>query len=318
MWWPQHAMHWHGGSAQVATVGLFFLLATRLGNPYPCRVRVFPMDVTQVSLTFPLIRGQNWRWRLYGHFAVQTHLQDPDVMCQSHSLAIFLLLIGITECEPAEMDHGRSPIDKYYFPNTCHLECGCRVPGCDWGGSRAPVVWIRKKWAEDGCKCRTVQRHASKQGALLLLNRKLTEYFHPLYPPLRIKTSPFRSHGFLRAEYVQLSRGLSEEQEQDDWLSICFLLLQVVPNTQLKHILSLWQTLSAKRSVLLVQMNQVRETAWCTKQSTRSTGREKLFDKVAFLWKTLEIFRKEKKEFFCDFSILPFSKSKSIFITSVT
>ncbi|XP_014821245.1 PREDICTED: E3 ubiquitin-protein ligase RNF213-like [Calidris pugnax] len=32
--------------------------------------------------------------------------------------------------------------------------------------------------------------------------------------------------------------------------------MPVVPNTQLKHILSLWQTLSAKRSVLLVQMNQ--------------------------------------------------------------
>ena len=36
-------------------------------------------------------------------------------------------------------------------------------------------------------------------------------------------------------------------------------LLQVVPNTQLKHILSLWQVLAARRSMLLVQMNQVRE-----------------------------------------------------------
>lgn len=35
--------------------------------------------------------------------------------------------------------------------------------------------------------------------------------------------------------------------------------LQVVPNTQLKHILSLWQLLAARRSMLLVQMNQVRE-----------------------------------------------------------
>lgn len=37
-------------------------------------------------------------------------------------------------------------------------------------------------------------------------------------------------------------------------------LLQVVPNTRLKHILSLWQVLAARRSMLLVQMNQVRKT----------------------------------------------------------
>lgn len=42
---------------------------------------------------------------------------------------------------------------------------------------------------------------------------------------------------------------------------LCFsiTLLQVVPNTRLKHILSLWQVLAARRSMLLVQMNQVRE-----------------------------------------------------------
>lgn len=34
---------------------------------------------------------------------------------------------------------------------------------------------------------------------------------------------------------------------------------QVVPNTRLKHILALWQVLAARRSMLLVQMNQVRE-----------------------------------------------------------
>lgn len=33
----------------------------------------------------------------------------------------------------------------------------------------------------------------------------------------------------------------------------------MVPNTQLKHILSLWQVLAARRSMLLVQMNQVRD-----------------------------------------------------------
>ncbi|XP_054033616.1 E3 ubiquitin-protein ligase RNF213-like [Dryobates pubescens] len=33
-------------------------------------------------------------------------------------------------------------------------------------------------------------------------------------------------------------------------------LPQVVPNTQLKHILSLWKVLAARRSMLLVQMNQ--------------------------------------------------------------
>lgn len=87
----------------------------------------------------------------------------------------------------------------------------------------------------------------------------------------------------------------------------------MVPNTQLKHILSLWQTLSAKRSVLLVQMNQVRETARFTKLSTRARGREKLLDKVDFLWKTLEFFR-EKIGKFCDFNILPFSKSQAILI----
>lgn len=36
------------------------------------------------------------------------------------------------------------------------------------------------------------------------------------------------------------------------------VLLQVVPNTRLKHLLSLWQVLAARRSMLLVQMNQVR------------------------------------------------------------
>ncbi|KAM9300337.1 E3 ubiquitin-protein ligase rnf213-alpha-like [Morus bassanus] len=51
------------------------------------------------------------------------------------------------------------------------------------------------------------------------------------------------------SEYVknELKMDASVEQFRD---------MPVVPNTQLKHILSLWQTLSAKRSVLLVQMNQ--------------------------------------------------------------
>lgn len=42
---------------------------------------------------------------------------------------------------------------------------------------------------------------------------------------------------------------------------LCFSvsLLQVVPSTKLKHILSLWQVLAARKSMLLVQMNQVRE-----------------------------------------------------------
>ncbi|PKU43384.1 hypothetical protein llap_6310 [Limosa lapponica baueri] len=51
------------------------------------------------------------------------------------------------------------------------------------------------------------------------------------------------------SEYVknELKMDASVEQFKD---------MPVVPNTQLKHTLSLWQTLSAKRSVLLVQMNQ--------------------------------------------------------------
>ncbi|KAM9245412.1 E3 ubiquitin-protein ligase rnf213-alpha-like [Leptosomus discolor] len=51
------------------------------------------------------------------------------------------------------------------------------------------------------------------------------------------------------SEYVknELKMDASVEQFRD---------MPVVPNAQLKHILSLWQTLSAKRSVLLVQMNQ--------------------------------------------------------------
>ncbi|XP_074426105.1 E3 ubiquitin-protein ligase rnf213-alpha-like isoform X2 [Larus michahellis] len=51
------------------------------------------------------------------------------------------------------------------------------------------------------------------------------------------------------SEYVknELKMDASVEQFRD---------MPVVPNTHLKHILSLWQTLSAKRSVLLVQMNQ--------------------------------------------------------------
>ncbi|XP_074996114.1 E3 ubiquitin-protein ligase rnf213-alpha-like isoform X2 [Calonectris borealis] len=51
------------------------------------------------------------------------------------------------------------------------------------------------------------------------------------------------------SEYVknELKMDASVEQFRD---------MPVVPDTQLKHILSLWQTLSAKRSVLLVQMNQ--------------------------------------------------------------
>ncbi|XP_074672203.1 E3 ubiquitin-protein ligase rnf213-alpha-like isoform X1 [Strix aluco] len=51
------------------------------------------------------------------------------------------------------------------------------------------------------------------------------------------------------SEYVKhdLKMDASVEQFRD---------MPVVPHTQLKHILSLWQTLSAKRSVLLMQMNQ--------------------------------------------------------------
>ncbi|XP_065501150.1 E3 ubiquitin-protein ligase rnf213-alpha-like [Caloenas nicobarica] len=51
------------------------------------------------------------------------------------------------------------------------------------------------------------------------------------------------------SEYVKndLKMDASAEQFRD---------MPVVPSTRLKHILSLWQTLSAKRSVLLVQMNQ--------------------------------------------------------------
>ncbi|XP_026713188.1 E3 ubiquitin-protein ligase rnf213-alpha-like [Athene cunicularia] len=51
------------------------------------------------------------------------------------------------------------------------------------------------------------------------------------------------------SEYVknELKMDASVEQFRD---------MPVVPHTQLKHILSLWQTLSAKRSVLLMQMNQ--------------------------------------------------------------
>lgn len=192
-------MHWHVGSTQVSTVGLLFLLATRLGNPCPCRVclsHVNPGYHPSISKS-ALIRRQKWCQRLYSSSAVNIHLQDSDLMCQSHSMSIFLLLIGINKCEHAEMGHGRSMISECYFPNTWHLETGCWIPGCDWWEPRAPVVWVCKKWAEVGCKCRTVQRHTGKQGTLLVLNRKMTKHFHPSCPPLRIKTSPFRSHVFL-------------------------------------------------------------------------------------------------------------------------
>ncbi|XP_029898687.1 E3 ubiquitin-protein ligase rnf213-alpha-like isoform X1 [Aquila chrysaetos chrysaetos] len=53
----------------------------------------------------------------------------------------------------------------------------------------------------------------------------------------------------------QLSEYVKNELKMDAGVEQ-FRDLPVVPNTQLKHILSLWQTLSAKRSVLLVQMNQ--------------------------------------------------------------
>ncbi|XP_030333418.1 E3 ubiquitin-protein ligase RNF213-like [Strigops habroptila] len=51
------------------------------------------------------------------------------------------------------------------------------------------------------------------------------------------------------SEYVknELKRDASAEQFRD---------ILGVANRPLKHILSLWQTLSAKRSILLVQMNQ--------------------------------------------------------------
>ncbi|KAM6093566.1 E3 ubiquitin-protein ligase rnf213-alpha-like [Chlamydotis macqueenii] len=51
------------------------------------------------------------------------------------------------------------------------------------------------------------------------------------------------------SEYVKCELKMDASVEQ-------FTDLPVVPKTQLKHILSLWQILSAKRSVLLVQMNQ--------------------------------------------------------------
>lgn len=86
----------------------------------------------------------------------------------------------------------------------------------------------------------------------------------------------------------------------------------MVPNTQLKHILSLWQTLSAKRSVLLVQMNQVRETAQFTKLSTRARGRNFL-RKLIFCGKLWNFLGKKIGKF-CDFNILPFSKSQAILI----
>ncbi|XP_026723316.1 E3 ubiquitin-protein ligase RNF213-like, partial [Athene cunicularia] len=50
-------------------------------------------------------------------------------------------------------------------------------------------------------------------------------------------------------EYVQQDLRMDAGAKQ-------FLDLPVVPNTQLKHILSLWQVLAARRSMLLVQMNQ--------------------------------------------------------------
>ncbi|XP_065534706.1 E3 ubiquitin-protein ligase RNF213-like isoform X4 [Lathamus discolor] len=54
------------------------------------------------------------------------------------------------------------------------------------------------------------------------------------------------------SEYVknELRMDASAEQFRD------ILVSKGVANSQLKHILSLWQTLSAKRSILLVQMNQ--------------------------------------------------------------
>lgn len=62
-------------------------------------------------------------------------------------------------------------------------------------------------------------------------------------------------------------------------------------------------------------MNQVREAAQFRKLPTKSGGREKLFDKVDFLWKTLEIFRKKIGKI-CDVNILHFSKNQVIFIYS--
>ncbi|XP_074938739.1 E3 ubiquitin-protein ligase rnf213-alpha-like isoform X2 [Phalacrocorax aristotelis] len=53
----------------------------------------------------------------------------------------------------------------------------------------------------------------------------------------------------------QLSEYVKNELKMDASVAQ-FRDMPVVPNTQLKHILSLWQTLSAKRSVLLLQMNQ--------------------------------------------------------------
>ncbi|XP_056183966.1 E3 ubiquitin-protein ligase rnf213-alpha-like isoform X3 [Falco biarmicus] len=53
----------------------------------------------------------------------------------------------------------------------------------------------------------------------------------------------------------QLSEYVKNELKMDAGVEQ-FRDMPVVLNTQLKHILSLWQTLSAKRSVLLVQMNQ--------------------------------------------------------------
>ncbi|KAM6439343.1 E3 ubiquitin-protein ligase rnf213-alpha-like isoform 2-T2 [Rhynochetos jubatus] len=53
----------------------------------------------------------------------------------------------------------------------------------------------------------------------------------------------------------QLSEYVKNELKMDAGVEQ-FKDMPVVPNTQLKHILSLWQTLSAKRSMLLVQMNQ--------------------------------------------------------------
>ncbi|KAM6364551.1 LOW QUALITY PROTEIN: E3 ubiquitin-protein ligase rnf213-alpha-like [Pluvialis apricaria] len=50
-------------------------------------------------------------------------------------------------------------------------------------------------------------------------------------------------------EYVQKDLRMEADAKQ-------FQDVPVVPNTQLKHILSLWQVLAARRSMLLVQMNQ--------------------------------------------------------------